>query len=213
MKSFPMFYLISFCFIFALSAYAENSSGSICGIVTYYNTNDGLPNVLVSVDTGNEILTTYTDFYGHYCLNDLYPAYYTVSFKSYDHEKIKEMISLNEELNIALCPGIEKFYILTESQLIASENTTFFQQIELAGGCPVSYSYSGELPDGLTFDQSTGVISGHINEDQEERFTFTVSVVDLEDNVTSKDFLLIILKKLSISTEGCLDCVVVNEPF
>jgi hypothetical protein len=68
---------------------------------------------------------------------------------------------------------------LTTSLLTATEGVTYTDSIRISGGItPYTFNYSGSLPSGLTFNASTGYISGIPDKGSAGTYSFTVDVSD-----------------------------------
>lgn len=51
--------------------------------------------------------------------------------------------------------------ITTTTLAAATMGKEYRQQITATGGTPITWSYSGTLPDGMTLAANTGILSGH----------------------------------------------------
>jgi len=92
--------------------------------------------------------------------------------------------------------------IITETLLSPAYQGEYYSlTIEVEGGCrPFQYSYEGVLPDGLTFESNTGLISGIIKYERNNtgRFQFLIRVTDQKNVVDTKRYSIEIYKELSL---------------
>lgn len=81
-------------------------------------------------------------------------------------------------------------------------NTHYTQSIVATGGKPPysNWVISGSLPDGLTFDPSTGIING--TPTSSGNFPFTVSITDLLNNVAENSYNIFVYPPVSITTQS-----------
>jgi hypothetical protein len=189
--------------------------GPIYGVVTQCgDDNEPFEHVKVSIDTGNGIFNTETDYDGSYRIEDLDFSYYTVVFSVGEAEKITTNIPLGE-LNICMCANTDPPIITTESLGIVVQGNPFLRMIEVEGCPPYHFSYTGVLPDNLTLDPESGTISGYfaVSEDNVGYFEFTITVTDSLGQSVSKTFGITVVEKLRFLSSQELTCEFIDRPL
>lgn len=105
-----------------------------------------------------------------------------------DHKASKSAVS--EKVTVYAKPQITSYSNTEQTIVVDSPITAMMPAV--SGGAQVSgYSITGTLPQGLTFDESTGAISGTPEVASESATTVKVTVKDTED-ITSEAFSVVI---------------------
>jgi hypothetical protein len=203
-KQTQFFFMTSFI---AFSLFFVNlaNAGSFCGTVYDMATDNTIINVVISA--GNNI-GTHTDGNGEFCLTDLPPQGYDITFSKsgYRLKTITEFIGTNdhfEDQKIYLtCPGV--FNIITQSLPDCYiEDKAYNQRIYVECGLPYDYSvWDGALPSGLTLDKDTGNISGWCT--TPGLYSFTIGVYDNDGNYADWAYDIQVLDPLRFLTPSRL---------
>lgn len=117
-----------------------------------------------------------------------------------------------EDLLIELSGNVLAVPSIEEDIFFATVGVSFNQQIQ-ATEDPTSYTLIGSLPDGLSFDTETGIISG-IPTVAGEEFEFQITATNLAGTSSAADFLISIQKGTQIiSNFNDLTKVINEEAF
>ncbi len=119
--------------------------------------------------------------------------------------------SATRSFSITIAPGLS---ITSTSPLAAAAVGTAYSQAlaALAGAPPYQWSVvSGALPDGLSLNPSTGVLSG--TPGAGGNFSFTVQVADTAGTTISKPFTMTVVSALTITTASPLASGSVGTPY
>ena len=210
------FTLLAICtFTCVFSAQAQ-LTGSISGVVTSCRTNLPIMDVFVSTkDVNGNIISDTTSYTGYYCLDSLLPNRYDVTFQYGEYEKVFPQVQRGI-LDTCLCLNSEDLKITTESFPVVIQGNEFHKCIEISGGCPpLSYTYTGMLPQNLKLDTNTGCITGTIKDAAHNIgiFEFKIIVEDSEGRMTSKVFQIQVVPISSFHTSQELNSAIINQPF
>ena len=177
--------LTIFYFLFTFPAIAASLSGT----VTDYKTSLPIPNVHVACSNND---STHTDNQGFYEFENLGFGVYDFTFTKTDFQSqtLKDTyVGAGERLDIKLYPPC-LLRIETSSLPLAKKGCAYNTNIELS--CTTEPFYftivSGELPQGLSLDTTSGNISGIPTMTQTS--TFTIGVTDVLNHYTHKMFSL-----------------------
>lgn len=105
-----------------------------------------------------------------------------------DRKGIRITVDANVDIKIHVEPAAEPFQVdISEVPTTAQAGVAYSGQIVASGGAGAPFGYAvtgGALPDGLTLDSSSGLISGTPSEaDADEDFDATVTVTDASGTV------------------------------
>ena len=198
--------------------HANAETRKIFGTITKCGSDDiVITNALISAESVDYPSTTNTK--GEYEITNLFPGFYDITFfKTTYREKTVEVFLSSDndlQLDMCLCPDID-FNFITESYIPPVQQGDYeWWTIEVEGGCaPYEFSLEGELPEGLSLDPETGVISGTVaeNKDNKGHFYFTIKVLE-SGFIHRKEYLIEVFEIMKFETPSPLKSVMIDYPF
>jgi len=164
----------------------------IYGIISQCGSNTLITNV--SISTENVGILTSTNCQGEFEIRNLSPGKYDLIFSTNNFLNKNVSVDVNSNhdyyIDVCMCSDIDINFsteTLLPSAIIGKQ---YWNSIDVNGGCqPYTFSYEGNLPNGLLIDSDTGSIFGMINPlEDSDMYSFTVTVRDQNDMIKNKQY-------------------------
>jgi hypothetical protein len=188
----------------------------IYGKISQCGSNTLITNVSISTENGD--IHTATNCQGEFEIRNLNPGKYDLIFSKNNFLKKNVSVDVNSNhdyyIDVCMCPDIDINFstdTLLPSAIIGKQ---YWNSIDVNGGCqPYTFSYEGNLPNGLLLAQDTGSIFGMINPlEDSDMYSFTVTVRDQNDMIKKKQYSINTYHEFKLSSSPFI-CLTVGAPF
>ncbi|MDD2856341.1 MAG: DUF1566 domain-containing protein, partial [Desulfuromonadaceae bacterium] len=185
--------------------FTATAYSTIFGTITDQSTNLPVSGATVTLNTGTAITT---DASGFYDFGPLVPATYSITVTKTGYQNASNSASnlivsttQNAKADFVL-PTVGTFNITSTMLPSATAGTAYSSRVMVTGGT-FPYTFSkvyGNLPDGLTLDTNTGIISG--TPSGSGSFTFAIGVTDNTGAYSEREFTIDLTATLAITTSS-----------